>query len=70
MAETALNQTDLIKLIGTIPAYNKEGLLQSLKNTVLLYGELRIVLFDHNVILHDHTAQKVMYYFDIIEQGN
>lgn len=62
--ETELGATDLGKLISTIPSYNRASLLESLKNGVLLYQELQVVLYDNKVELQNETAQRVLAYFD------
>lgn len=65
--ETNLESEDLAKLKLTIPTYGKQSLLDSLRNAVSLYRELRTELFDNNVRLQNNTDKKVMNYFDEIE---
>lgn len=65
--ETELNGYDLDRLKLTIPNYNRQSLLGSLKNAVLLYRELRTELYDNKVQLQSDTEKKVMIYFDEIE---
>lgn len=65
--EFELNETNLDKLKGTIPKYNNQSLLKSLRNAVSLYKELRMSLFDDTIVLQKLTEQKVMLYFDEIE---
>ncbi|MFN8336369.1 MAG: nucleotidyltransferase domain-containing protein [Cyclobacteriaceae bacterium] len=65
--ETVLSEEDLNKLRLTIPAYGRQSLLDSLRNSVSLYRQLRTSLFDDKVQLHKDTEQKVMMYFDEIE---
>jgi len=65
--ETELNNEDLIKLKLTIPNYDRQSLLDSLRNAVSLYRQLRISLFDDKVLLKEATEQKVMNYFEDIE---
>lgn len=64
--ETDLSPEDLAKLKSTIPTYDKQSLIESLRFAVLLYRELRTALFDNEVNLQDGTAEKVMNYFDEI----
>lgn len=65
--ETDLNSDDLAKLKLTIPTYDRKSLLESLRNAVLLYKELRIQLYNGTVNLQDNTEKKVMHYFEDIE---
>ena len=65
--ESQIEREDLEKLKHTLPAYSKQSLLDSLRNAVALYRQLRVVLFDDTVILHKNTEKKVMDYFDKIE---
>lgn len=65
--ETDLEDEDLAKLKLTIPAYDRQSLLDSLRNAVSLYRQLRTELFGNNVILQNDTDKKVMNYFDEIE---
>jgi len=65
--ETELEDEDLNKLKQTIPNYNRQSLLDSLKNAVSLYRQLRTSLFDDKVLLQKATEQKVMIYFEDIE---
>jgi hypothetical protein len=45
-------------------------LLQSLKNAVALYRELRQILYGQNIILHEQAEKKVMEYFDQMEYAS
>ena len=65
--ETGLPHDDLILLKGTIPNYDRQSLLNSLRNSVSLYQQLQTALFDDKVQLQQETAKKVMMYFDEIE---
>ncbi len=65
--ETDLAGDDLASLKLTIPTYNRQSLIDSLRNAVSLYRQLRIELYDNKVNLHDDTDKKVMSYFDEIE---
>lgn len=68
--ETALKSEDLNQLKSTIPSYEKKSLLNSLRNSVALYRELRAFLFDEKIKLQKHTEEKVMLYFNEIERRN
>src|SRR5690606_11093493 len=65
--ETDLESDDLTKLKLTISIYDRQSLLDSLGNAVLLYRQLRTELYDNNVNLQSGTEKKVMNYFDDIE---
>ncbi len=65
--ETELSDDDLDRLKQTIPDYNRQSLLDSLRNAVSLYRQLRTSLFDDKVLLQKDTEQKVMMYFENIE---
>jgi len=65
--ETALKTSDLEKLKLTIPDYNRQSLLESMRNAVSLYRHLRAELFDSKVNLQNNTEEKVMRYFEEIE---
>lgn len=65
--ETDLDSNDLAKLKLTIPTYNRQSLLDSLRNAVSLYRQLRTELYDNKVNLQNDTENKVMNYFDEIE---
>lgn len=66
-AETELGGHDLIKLIQTIPTYNRQSLLDSLRNAVSLYRHLRAEVYGNKVQLQNDTENAVMKYFDEIE---
>jgi predicted nucleotidyltransferase len=65
--ETELASEDLAKLKLTIPTYDRQSLLDSLKNGVLLYRQLRTELYDNKINFQIDTDNKVMNYFDEIE---
>jgi hypothetical protein len=65
--EAELSNDDLTKLKLTIPTYDRQSLVNSLRNAVLLYRQLRTELYDNTVQLQNNTEQKVMNYFDEIE---
>ncbi len=64
--ETELGIEDLEALKGTIPEYERLSLLNSLKNAVVLYRELRNHLYDKTIELHIETEKSVLHYFDKI----
>ena len=66
--ETDLESEDFARLKRTIPTYNRQSLLVSLRNAATLYRQLRRELFDNNVCLQNDAEQKVMNYFDEIER--
>lgn len=65
--EAELDPADVESLRLTIPRYDRESLLASLRNSVALYRELRSRLFDSSVSLRRETEKRVMSYFDEIE---
>ena len=65
--ETDLESDDLDKLKLTIPTYSRQSLLNSLRNAVSLYRQLREELFNSEVNLQTEVDKKVMLYFDEIE---
>ncbi|PJJ67381.1 hypothetical protein [Chryseobacterium geocarposphaerae] len=65
--ETTLETSDFEKLKLTIPGYERQSLLQSLRDGVLLYKHLRTELFDSKVNLQINTEEKVMRYFEELE---
>ncbi|WP_420320379.1 nucleotidyltransferase domain-containing protein [Flagellimonas sp.] len=67
--ESELEANDLSRLKETIPTYNRQSLLESLKNSVFLYRDLRKVLFGKEIILRKITEEKVMAYFDEIQKN-
>ncbi|MDX6181706.1 aminoglycoside 6-adenylyltransferase [Flavobacterium sp. Fl-77] len=65
--EKDLDTDDLAQLKLTLPTYDRQSLLKSLRNAVLLYRQLRSELYDAKVHLKNDTEKKVMAYFDDIE---
>lgn len=65
--ETDLNEKDLKDLLTTIPEYNTQSLLNSLRNTIKLYKNLRATLFTEKINLQKKTEERVMQYFNEIE---
>jgi predicted nucleotidyltransferase len=65
--EKDLENNDLAKLKLTLSTYDRQSLLDSLRNAVYLYRQLRTELYDNKVNLQNHTERKVMNYFDEIE---
>ena len=66
--ESELDKNDLKSLLSTIPQYDRNSLLNSLRKTTELYKELRDELFDGKINLQKETEEKVMQYFDQIEK--
>ncbi len=64
--ETQLSATDHEKLMATIPVCQKASLLSSLEASILLYSELRVLLFDDKVVLRVDAEKEVMAYFETI----
>lgn len=64
--ETDLSSDDLAALRRTIPAYDRQSLLDSLRHSVALYRQLRELLFDTRVQLREGTESRVMLYFEEI----
>ncbi len=67
--ETELNETDLHDLKQTLPQYDRESLLKSLRHSVELYRKLRTALFDDTIRQQTATENSVMRYFETIEQA-
>jgi predicted nucleotidyltransferase len=67
--ETQLAEGDFTELKSTLPAYERQSLIDSLQNSVKLYRKLRLELFSENVLLQKETEQKVMLYFEEIKAG-
>jgi len=61
---SAEEDIDLLK--ATLPEYERQSLLRSVKNSVLLYRKLRLELFTGNITLKKEAEEKVMLYFDEI----
>jgi hypothetical protein len=66
--ETQLHDEDFKNLKMTIPVYERKSLLDSLRNSVSLYRQLRISLFTPGIQLQKETEEKVMQYFKEIER--
>ncbi|MBK1895623.1 hypothetical protein [Chryseobacterium paridis] len=66
--EMELNKGDLEDLKLTLPHYDRKSLLECLHHSVLLYRQLRKVLFDTSIILQNETERKVMLYFQDLEK--
>jgi predicted nucleotidyltransferase len=65
--ETQISKTDFEEIKSTIPNYTKTSLLESLRNAVLLYQQLRTHVFTPNIHLQTDTEKKVMEYFEKIK---
>lgn len=66
--ETVLAGADFAHLKSTLPSYDRQSILDSLRNAVSLYRQLRTELYPGNVQLQNETDQKVMDYFVEIER--
>lgn len=66
--ETQIDQQDLSALLSTVPAYNKDSLLHSLQQCVVLYRSLREELFNDGVVQNKLAEEKVMNYFKYISE--
>ena len=66
--ETQLAKEDFNELKSTLPAYDKQSLIDCLHNSVVLYRKLRLNLFSNDIVLQKETEQKVMIYFDAIKK--
>jgi predicted nucleotidyltransferase len=64
--EKSLDNEDLKSLLLTIPDYNKEALIVSLKRSIELYRKLRILLYDDKIRLQEQTEKKVVKYLSEI----
>lgn len=65
--ETQLPDEDLHQLKLTLPQYDRQSLLDSLRNAVTLYRHLRTALFQEKVQLQQNTEESVMAYFEGVE---
>lgn len=68
--ETDLEKEDMDMLKRTIPQYNRESLLDRLRNAVSLYRHLRNSLFEKSVQRQQRTEERVMKYFDYISASS
>jgi len=68
-AETKLKLEDFNALKSTIPLYERQSLLNALRNCIELYRQLRSSLFTRNVAWQSKTEERVMEYFTEIEQA-
>lgn len=66
-AEFVLAKDDVNGLIRTVPAYNRDSLFAALQNAVSVYRQLRTALFDDKIQLREGVEEKVMMYFDELE---
>jgi len=64
--ELALSRADLKSLQETIPAHNRESLLESLERAIALYRQLRTELFGERIELQTEAESAVMGYMSII----
>jgi len=63
------NKEDLELLRSTLPKYEKQALLDALKNSVFLYRKLRLELNTGELIFRKEAEEKVMLYFEKISAG-
>lgn len=66
--EMDLDSQDLEALKASIPSYDRQSLLDSFRQAITLYRQLRNTLFDESIRQHKVTEKKVLEYFDEIEQ--
>lgn len=66
--EMQLAKDDLGQLLATIPVYSRDSLLDSLENAVVLYRQLRDILYNDDVVLQKETEVRVMEYFEEIKR--
>ncbi len=66
--ESGLVKEDLEQLEKTLPSYSRGALLESLKYSVALYRRLRNELFASEVIVRSGAEERVMQYFQLVEQ--
>lgn len=67
--ESELDNEDFILLKKTIPAYDRESLLYSLKNIILIYQLLRSDLFTDTIKLQTATEEHVLEYLSKIDNN-
>lgn len=65
--ETSLADGDLIKLQLTLPTYDRQAIVDSVRNGILLYRQLRVELYDSKINLQKQTDEQVMRFFEEIE---
>lgn len=66
--EMQLSSGDLNDLKQTLPVYERQSLIDSLRSSVDLYRKLRGFLFEDHILLHHDTEQRTMRYLDEIEE--
>ena len=67
--EKELDSKDFNNLKLTIPSYDRQSLIDSLRNSVSLYRQLREILFDDRVRFQRETEDRVLVYLDEIEKS-
>jgi hypothetical protein len=65
--ESLLAPEDIELLKQTLPFYDKASLMKALENTVILYRQLRVILFARDVVLQELTEHRVMQYMEEIK---
>jgi hypothetical protein len=66
--EQTFNENDLNNLKKTIPSYSPDSLIESLDNSIEIYRDLRIKLFNGSIILRTSTEMKCVEYFNGIKE--
>ena len=67
--ESELTPEDFADLKKTIPDYDRQSLLNSLRNSVGLYRSLRENLFGEEIEMRFQAEERVMKYFETIEKS-
>ncbi|HVF96322.1 MAG TPA: nucleotidyltransferase domain-containing protein [Flavisolibacter sp.] len=67
--ETKLPSKDFEKLEKTVAINERQSLLTALHHIVKLYRELRMSLYDSNVVQHHEAEHKVMEFYDKVKNG-
>lgn len=62
--ETSLTSDDLNDLKLTLPSYDKQSLIECLKNAIALYQKIRATLFDQSVVLQKKAEHRVTRYLE------
>ena len=67
--EADLSADDFLDLRKTIPDYDKQSLLDTLRHAVSLYRRLRTDIFGDGILLRKEAEESVMRYFGEIERA-
>lgn len=65
--ETSIKKEDFEQIKSTLPQYDRNSIIDALKNCITLYKSLRKELFDTQIELRKNTEHKVIEYLDHIE---